>query len=391
MKSVQFGAGSIGRGFIAQLFFESGYQTTFVDVLPGVVKAIQSRRSYPIRIVGEISETRIIEQVDAIFASDTEAVADAVASADLAATAVGVNVLPHIAPLLALGIERRFVDPDAAPLNVIICENMLNAGPFLREKVREHLPERFHRALDAYVGFVEASIGRMVPAMPDSGDDQDPLLICVEAYCDLPVDSSGFRGPIPTLAHMKTRDNFAGYVERKLFIHNAGHATVAYLGYLRGHEFVWQAVEDEKVRATADAAMAESIAALVKKHGFTEAELAEHWQDLLRRFSNKQLGDQVARVAKDPLRKLGPNDRLIGAARACLDQGVEPLYLAFAAAAAIRYDLADDPAARELQKIRHRHGLRGVLKQVCHIPDDSHLADLIVQGEQRLRNEGWTE
>ena len=164
---------------------------------------------------------------------------------------------------------------------------------------------------------------------------------------------------------------------------------MAYLGYLRGHEFVWQAVEDDKVRAMADAAMGESIAALIKKHAFSEADLAAHWQDLLRRFSNKELGDQVARVARDPLRKLGANDRLIGAARACLDQGVEPRHLAFAAAAAIRYDLKDDPAAQELQEIRRQHGLTGVLKQVCHVPDHSPLADLIAQGDQRLRSEGW--
>ena len=31
-KAVMYGAGNIGRGFITQLFYESGYATSFIDV-----------------------------------------------------------------------------------------------------------------------------------------------------------------------------------------------------------------------------------------------------------------------------------------------------------------------------------------------------------------------
>jgi mannitol-1-phosphate 5-dehydrogenase len=390
-KAIQFGAGNIGRGFLGQLFYETGYQTTFVDVMDDLIKQLNERGSYPLRIVDEKTYTLTIKNVGAIHAGDQDAVARAVAEADFGATAVGVPVLGKVAPLLAAGIERRFADGDAAPLNIIVCENMIEAGPYLREQVREHLSPAFHGVLDDKVGFVEASIGRMVPVMTEAVRAEDPLLVCVEEYSELPVDGAGFKGPIPPLKNMEPRENFGAYVERKLFIHNAGHATTAYLGYLRGHEYTWQAVEDPTVRAKVMEALGESKAGLIAKHGMDEAALQAHIEDLLRRFANRALGDQVARVAKDPIRKLGTRDRLIGAATMCLDQGIEPQGLAFAAAAAIRYDHPDDRAAQSVQTVYKDRGLAGVLAEICQIEPGSRLATLIQTGMQRLHEEGWIQ
>ncbi|MCX5759465.1 MAG: mannitol-1-phosphate 5-dehydrogenase [Candidatus Hydrogenedentes bacterium] len=394
-QAVQFGAGNIGRGFLGQLFFESGYRTTFVDVVPDVVSGLQARGAYPLRIVGDEPCELTISNVTAISSMDTAAVAEALAAADIVATAVGVNVLPRIAPALAAGIAKRFGLQSTAyglqPLNIIVCENLIDAGPFLREHVRANLDARYHAVLDEKVGFVEASIGRMVPIMTPEQRAEDPLLVCVEAYCELPVDAKAFRGPIPPIAHLAPRPNFKAYVERKLFVHNAGHATTAYLGYLRGHEYIWQAISDPVIRAEADAAMAETCAGLSAKHGIPLDDLQAHWADLVARFQNKALGDQVVRVAADPVRKLGPRDRLIGAARMCLEQGVEPAHVAFAAAAAMLYDHANDAAARALQGIRAQGGLEAVLKQVCQLPEESRLACMIRAGAERLEREGWAK
>lgn len=388
-QAVQFGAGNIGRGFLGQLYFESGYHTTFVDVVDGLVEALNRRGEYPLRIVGETQRTLTIGNVSAIHANDVDAVAEAVARADLASTAVGVSVLPHIAPLIAAGVERRFDDADAAPLNFIVCENLIGAEPFMRNHVRGHLAAQYHQALHERVGFVEASIGRMVPIMTPEEIAEDPLLVCVEPYCELPVDAAGFRGPAPPLENMQLRPNFEAYVERKLFVHNMSHATAAYLGYLRGHEYVWQAVEDETVRHEVEAALAETCRGLVAKHNLDLDDLDTHAADLLRRYGNRALGDQIARIAKDPIRKLGPKDRLIGAGLMCLEQGIDPAHVAFAAAAAIRYDHAEDPAAQTLQKLVEDKGVQGVLKGVCGIDLNGRLATLIEEGARRLDREGW--
>ncbi len=389
-RAVQFGAGNIGRGFLGQLYHESGYHATYVDVLEQVIDGLNARGWYPLRLVDNDSEETLrIDGVSALPAQQVAAVAEALAQADIAATAVGVPILPRVAPAIAAGIAQRFQDDAAAPLNIIVCENMIGAGPFLRERVRECLDPKWHGALDERVGFVEASIGRMVPVMTAAQHAEDPLLICVEPFKELPVDADGFRGPIPELAHMHPRKNFGGYVERKLFVHNAGHAATAYFGYLRGHEFIYQAIADPAVCEKADAAIAESSEGLVRKHRLDAAELAAHWVDLKHRFANRALADQVARVGKDPLRKLGPQDRLVGAGLMCLEQGVEPKGVALAAAAALHFDHPDDPAAQKLQALRQAKGLGAVLLEICQLGPESPLARLIYAGIDTLKTENW--
>jgi mannitol-1-phosphate 5-dehydrogenase len=388
-QAVHFGAGNIGRGFLGQLYFESGYHTVFVDVMEEVVAGLQARHEYPLRVVSETSETRTIQQVDAVHGGDVAAVAAVVAQADMVSTAVGVAVLEHIVPALAKGIERRFSTADAPPLNVIVCENLLNAGDYLREKVRARLAPPCHAALDEKVGFVEASIGRMVPVMSAEVRAEDPLLVCVEPYCALPVDRDAFKGPLPELKHMQARSNFKAYVERKLFVHNMSHAATAYLGYLRGHEYIWQAVGDPAVRALSEAAAIESCQALTAKWGLDAEELAAHREDLLHRYANRALGDQVSRVARDPLRKLGAHDRLAGAARLCIEQGHVPTHIAIVWAAALHYDHADDPAALQLQAQRQETTLAAVLQSVSGVESDSPLIALVADGEAWLKKEGW--
>ncbi|HEY3266299.1 MAG TPA: mannitol-1-phosphate 5-dehydrogenase [Armatimonadota bacterium] len=376
-RAVQFGAGNIGRGFLGQLYYESGYHTTFIDVDQTLVDALNARGEYPLRIVDEQTTTLAIGNVSAIHGSNLVAVSEALAEADIAATAVGVSVMDRIGASLAAGLAQRFERIDARPLDVIVCENMIGAGPFMREVVRRSLDSRFHADLDAKVGFVEASIGRMVPVMSPAVRAEDPLLVEVEAYCELPVDASGFRGPIPSIVHLQPKADFGAYVERKLFVHNLGHAAAAYLGRARGHAYIWQAVEDPAVLPVVRGAMAETCLGLSRRHGLDLRDLHRHADDLLRRFHNKALGDQVARVARDPIRKLGPNDRLIGAARMCMGQGVEPVNVCRAIRAAIEYEDASDAASMEIANLRREGGPGAVLRRISGLEPGSALWDLL--------------
>jgi mannitol-1-phosphate 5-dehydrogenase len=206
----------------------------------------------------------------------------------------------------------------------------------------------------------------------------------------LPVDAEGFKGPIPKIAHMKPLQHFDAYVERKLFVHNMAHAAVSYLGFLRGHEYVWQGIRDEMVRPLVEAAMTESSQGLARRHHQDPDELKAHVADLIHRFHNRALNDRIDRVGRDPIRKLGRRDRLIGAAEMCLGQGVPPNHIAVAAAAAMLYDPADDPAAQQIQRIREADGISGVLREICGIEEDSPLHQLIAQAFERLQHDGWT-
>jgi len=346
---VQFGAGNIGRGFTGQLFTEAGYEVVFVDVAAAVVAALNERRSYPLRLAGpDRFETLTIRPVRAIDGRDVPAVARELARCAFACTAVGVPALPHVAPALAAGIRER-----AAPLNVILCENQLHCSDLLRGYLQRSVPEVLLRD----VGLVESVVSRMAPVVPQAEREEDPLLAVAEDYATLPVDRKGFVSAPPPLATLLPVDDFAAYVERKLFVHNMGHAVAAYLGYQEGCEYVHQAMATAAVAAAVERAMAEAGQALQRGRGFGAEETRRHRDDLLRRFANPALNDTVARVGRDPVRKLRPEDRLVGAGLLCLDWDVEPTQIARGVAAALRFDPEDDPGAQAVQASIREKGL----------------------------------
>lgn len=386
LKAIQFGAGNIGRGFTSQLFTESGYEVVFVDVVDEVVQLINERRSYPIEIVGDHPQTVTITNVRAVDGKDRDEVAREILDASLVCTAVGVNVLKHVAPAIAAGIKLRADAGVVDPLNIIICENLLQASEILRGYILEQLPAEYAGYVRESVGLVESVVSRMVPIMTEEQRRLDPLMVVVEEYKKLPVDKKGFKGAIPDIVGFMPRDNFGGYVERKLFTHNMGHAASAYLGYLRGCEYIYQAMGDPAVVEIVRAALVETGKALIEKHGFTPEEHQEHIDDLLHRFANVALGDTVFRVGRDPIRKLGPADRIIGGAKLALEYGITPSNVCLVAAAALIYDNPEDPAAMKIQEMIRENGLDHVFRTVCGIEPDSEIARLVVEQMDALKS-----
>ncbi len=377
-QAVIFGAGNIGRGFLGQLFTESGYEVVFVEINRRLVDCLNRQGSYTLRIVNnEFSQRLTIAHVRAVDGRDGEAVAREIVAADLLATAVGVRALPQVAPVIALGIARRAEAGVGAPLNVIICENLKDASQALRGMVQEHLPEEHHGYLEEKVGFVEAVIARMVPILPEEVREKDPTFIIVEPYKVLPVDKRGFKGAIPDVVGLEPRQDFAAYVDRKLYLHNAGHAMLGYLGYQRGLEYGYEALDDPQIRPLLDQALDEAARALVAEHGLDPDALRVHVADLLARLANRPLGDTIFRLARDPIRKLGSTDRLVGGARLALKHGLEPDALSWGIAAGLAFDDPRDPEASRLQEMLLEQDVDSILFQVCGLDPAGPLAGMV--------------
>jgi mannitol-1-phosphate 5-dehydrogenase len=387
-SAVMFGAGNVGRGFLGQLFSESGYRVVFADIDEPLIARLRSNGAYTIRLVdNQHCEEVHIGPVTGLSSRDVPAVAGALAEATLGATAVGARVLPLIAPTMAAGIALRAERRVSTPLNLIICENLKGAAAIFRGLVSEHLDDTCKEYLAEHVGFVDTVIGRMVPELPRELRAQDPAFIIAEPYKELPVDRSGFVGAIPQIVGMEPCDNFALYTARKLYLHNAGHAVLAYLGYRRGCRMGYEALEDGEVRPILDGALDESLRGIVAYYGAQEDWLRAHVQDLKARFANRVLADPVLRLGRDPLRKLAPSDRLVGAARLAEQAGSIPLNLAWAIAGGLAFDTNEDALAVELQQRIVHEGLQRVMTEVCGIRSDEALGQRVLECHRLLYTE----
>ncbi len=385
-QAIIFGAGNIGRGFMGQLFGESGYFVTFVDVDRVLLDALNARGAYTIRLVtNERTESVEVGPVSALHSSaDLDRVAEVLARAEIGATAVGAGALRHVAPVVARGIMGRAAAGNAAPFNLILCENLHGAAGIFRDLVLSHLPEELHPFVQDHIGFVDTVIARMVPPLTPELRAEDPSLILVEPYKELPVDRDAFAGPIPEIAGMIPYAPFAFFTERKLYIHNAGHATLGYLGYLKGYEYGYEALADDEIYFQARGAMEESALALTRKFRPPPGSLLANIDDLLRRFANRALGDTILRLGRDPLRKLAPGDRLAGAAVNALSQRVLPANLVTGLAAGLHFAHPADPVALDLRARIATNGIETTLVQVTGIRPDEKLGQMILERYREL-------
>ncbi len=372
MKAVMYGAGNIGRGFIAQLFNLSGYETVFVDVNMDVVNKLNDDRAYPLFITkGEGYEETKVDNVRCADGRNNAEVGDEIATADIMATAVGVNILKFIAAPIAEGVRRR-MKLGGGPLDIIVCENKIDANVYLHDLIAEHLNDEEREYFDANFGFVEASIGRMVPKTPEEISAKYPLAVCVEPFCTLPVDKSAFKGEIPDIKNMLPYAPFELFIQRKLYMHNMSHALCAYLGKLKGYEYIWQAASDMRIRFVALGALVQSAQTLSNEHGAQIELLTEHAFDLLTRYDNKLLGDTVARVGNDTKRKLSAVDRLPGALKLAKKNGLPYDYIAMGIAAGLLFDL--DDSSKEVSAYAAQNGVGAALKEYSDITCEADVA-----------------
>jgi len=316
-KIVIFGAGKIGRSFIGQLFGRGGFEVVFVDVFAPVIETLNQRGNYNVIIKSEKEQVMNVPHVRGVLSTDEEKVANEISNADILAISVGSNVMSKIAPLVAKGLIRRFELSNDRPLDIILAENLRDAAPFFKEKLLPFLPDDY--PFEKLVGLIETSIGKMVPIMRESDVAEDILQVFAEPYNNLILDKKAFKNPIPEIEGLSPKENMKAWVDRKLFIHNLGHATTAYLGYLYNPAFVYlyEALAVPVIFKQVRETMLQSANILLKLYPeeFTEKALIDHIDDLLSRFANKHLGDTIFRVGCDLTRKLGPDDRLVGAVR----------------------------------------------------------------------------
>ncbi|MGB2079046.1 MAG: mannitol-1-phosphate 5-dehydrogenase [Vibrio sp.] len=367
MKAVHFGAGNIGRGFIGKLLADAGIEVIFADVDDAMITRLKTEQTYPVHIVGEDKVTEQVSGVSAIHSMD-DGLIDLIASVDLITTAVGPNVLEIISKTIATGLEKRAQAKVTTPLNIIACENMVRGTTHLKTHVLKHLDPAYLEYIETQVGFVDSAVDRIVPPAPEG--QTNPLEVTVESFSEWIVDKTQFKGDIPAIAGMEQTDNLMAFVERKLFTLNTGHIMTAYLGALAGFETIGEAIADDALRAEVTLTMKQSGEVLIKRYDFDRSAHYAYIDKILTRFANPYLRDEVDRVGRQPIRKLGAADRLVKPLLGTMEYNVDNSMLLKGIAAACLYVNEDDPQACELQAAIAELGLKGALAKYTGLDED---------------------
>ena len=364
-KAVMYGAGSIGRGFIGALFSEIGYEVVFIDVNDDVIQLINQEKTYPQIIMNQEQPVHWIKNIRAVDGKDPEAVSNEIADADIMATALGASVLEKVSPVIAQGLMKRWNQDSSNTLDILICENLMDADVLLRQYLLAALPEDKHALFEQTIGLVETSIGRMVPpADPDLiPANEHPLAVRVEPYDFLPVALLKPGSTVYTEApsYMKSLQVFQSAGMRLSGVPMDEYGIQYWK--LQNKTYIHEAAQDIYIQHIVRGCMMESAMMLTQKYRIPFHDLNAHINDLLQRFKNCYLKDTVSRVARDPIRKLQPSDRLVGAARSCENENITPVYLSFAIALALSFMENED--------------LLNLMENVCKIKREEPLAQRV--------------
>ena len=355
---VGFGFGPIQSGLFAKAAADSGRfdEIVVAEVDGGLVDAL--RRNADAYVVNVAHADRVeATTVHGVTLLNTAVAEDARRLRAALATATEiVTSLPSVAfytrggecSVAALIAEGLRANPDGQTI-VYTAENNNHAAETLCEAVTvaagagallrpcQYLNTVIGKMSQVVSGASEIEGRCLAPIVPDV-----PRAFLVEAFNRILISKITLSGFEPGITVFEEKADLLPFEEAKLYGHNAIHAALGFLGRNLGVATLADLRRDEKVMAVARLAFIHEIGvALVRKHAhlndplFTREGFTAYADDLLERMTNPFLADAVERAVRDPLRKLGANDRLFGAMRLCLSQGVEPSALAYAVSIAL--------------------------------------------------------
>ncbi|KAK4155872.1 mannitol-1-phosphate dehydrogenase [Chaetomidium leptoderma] len=390
-KAVHFGAGNIGRGFVACFLHNSGYEVIFAEVNEATVSKLNAQKSYRVIEVGaDGTSESTITNYRAINSSTHEAeLVQEIATADIVTCSVGPNILKFLAPVIAKGIDAR--STDLSPVAVIACENAIGATDTLAEFIKSPQntdPDRL-ADYDKRARFANSAIDRIVPAQdPDAGLD-----VRLEKFYEWVVESTPFEDHSPPdIKGINWVTNLQPFIERKLYTVNTGHATAAYHGYIRRKSTVYDALQDREIQDEVRKALANTADLITQKHGIPQVEQQAYVDKIVRRISNPHLEDAVERVGRAPLRKLSRKERFIGPAAELAEHGKDCGALLDAAEMAFRFqNVEGDDESFQLAEIMEKNEPEDVVKQVCGLQPQDKLFPAVVDVVKRVQADTKSE
>jgi len=285
--AVHFGAGNIGRGFVAPTLQANDYRVIFVDVNVDLVKQINEKRRYTITSISiEGTTEEIVQDVEAINLEDSKYLNDTLLNADIVTTSVG--------PKFVQGIYERIASLDNQKEQIFIAfENMYKASSNVSSNIKP---------LNKKLKIIDAVVDKIVPPQPPTS-----LNVVVETYGSIILDVSTDLQPLKK-SEIISYKNYENEFYKKLWLLNGLHLQLAYYGLANDHNFIHEVIASKDGREFAKASvnsLAEAYALFAKSN----ENLDEFSRTIINRFALPEIKDEVTRIARNPEIKFSKNER----------------------------------------------------------------------------------
>ena len=380
--AVHFGAGKIGRGFIAELLHDTGYRVVFVDVVDALVDLINKDHEYYLFQIENNYKEKKIDNIEALSSiKEPEKVIAEINQAKVVTTSVMATNLPKIAPVLAKGLKSR-VGQGKEKVVVMACENAMH-GTDILVKAMIDSGEITQAELDEVGVYPNTAVDRMV----FDGEHNGHKGIDIGVNYELAIEKDKLVNPDDeTIKGAEYTSDLDRHLQRKIYMINCGHAISAYIGYANGKDIVQDVLNDPELVKEVRAAVMESAAALEKEYGFSHESLVDYCENMfIKRFGNPKTHDEGARVGREPIRKISYNDRIMGPANMCEKYGLDNSALLKGVAYALHFYNKDDAQAVELQNYIKENGVEAAVEKYVGLKPSDRMFKVIVDDYNAIK------
>ena len=186
-------------------------------------------------------------------------------------------------------------------------------------------------------------------------------------------------------------DHFGNFLTQKMYTNNTSNAVIAYTGYLLGYDILADAANSPEIQTLLDSAYKEINQTLEAELAVDPAQQEAFAKKARAKYCDRVIVDKVIRHAKDPIRKLGPQDRLVAPCRMALKHGIYPKTLIDTIAKALYFDEPTDESAMKLKEMRQIRGIEYVLQNVCEMDKDEPLYAEVLKSVEELKEQGMVK
>ncbi|NMA95741.1 MAG: hypothetical protein GX974_06845 [Clostridiales bacterium] len=380
--AVIWGAGKIGRGFLAEIFHNAGYNINFVEYDNRLVRGLKKAGSYTIHKISGVNAGSEIKigNFDIIQTDDVSEIKEKLKGENkIVAIAVHKGALSSIAKVLSTIIEYKAESEPENYLDIIFCVNMHRPSVYFRELLIEHLSSKSYDYLNKNVGLIDSVVMRICPEPTEKLLKKDPFVVLTNGYDKMPVDAKGFKGKVPDTDMLKLSTNIVAEEVRKIYTLNMSHAALAYMGSYEGYKYAHEAIKDNKIRSVIVGALKEVGEALMLEYDFNTEDMRVWNQDIVEFIENPALNDSLIRLGSDPKRKLAAGDRLAGPAALCAKYDIFPGNIGKAIAYGFKFKDSKNTEEQELCEYAREKGIGDAIKKYSKLTDErliSHIKDI---------------
>ncbi len=368
--AIQIGAGNIGRGLNGYILNLNDYKITFLDVSKKLVSKLNDSNSYVINEFGKVDSQKKITNFNALNILDEKTILKNILDYSLITISIGFDNLIKLKNLFVKIIKKVYKSQFKKSLNIIAIENGINPSSHLKKILFEELRAEEKTFVNKHVGFIDCAVDRI--AFKTKSNTLD---INVEKFYELVLDENNWKGE--KLKGVVYSKNVIKYIERKLYMLNAVHCFLAWKGIKNNFKYIHQFQEFKNLKKEVKLLLKEFKNILIDKYNFSQKELNEYSEKIVKRLSNQKIKDEVLRVGKDIKRKISENDRFIKPLKYSINHHLKNTNIVKAISLAFNNLNFEDNELKEINEYMNLNGIEKTIKKYTNLQNQEIINKII--------------